>query len=82
LLADDVDVRDHMRVPFLYGNGDVRGNGDVDVVAVAVAVVAAAADVAVVAANVAAAANVDVGGGRLKLLLVGALLLQGQQHFA
>jgi len=73
LLADDVDVRDHMRVPFLYGNGDVRGNGDVDVVAVAVAVVAA---------NVAAAANVDVGGGRLKLLLVGALLLQGQQHFA
>jgi len=80
LLADDVDVRDHMRVPFLYGNGDVRGNGDVDVVAVAVAVVAAA-DVAVVAVNV-AAANVDVGGGRLKLLLVGALLLQGQQHFA
>lgn len=76
-----MDVRDHMRVPFLYGNGDVRGNGDVDVVAVAVAVVAAA-DVAVVAANVAAAANVDVGGGRLKLLLVGALLLQGQQHFA
>jgi len=73
LLADDVDVRDHMRVPFLYGNGDVRGNGDVDVVAVAVAVVAA---------NVAAAANVDVDGGRLKLLLVGALLLQGQQHFA
>jgi len=40
LLADDVDVRDHMRVPFLYGNGDVRGNGDGDVDVVAVAVVA------------------------------------------